>query len=318
MSTPYDPNTGQPLGADPAAPTQFVPAAQPPQQGGFGAPGPAPADAAPAAFGAAPAFGAPAPAQGPIDNAPQFGQPGPYGQPPQDQPPQGRPGAPAWGQNGTQPMPNQPDPNAAYPNQGGYPNPGAYPNANGNYGYGTPPKSGKAGRIAGGIAGALVRTALGRVVIGLVVVGGIAAYHYATADPAQRNANGQVTQSGTLQATALQVGDCFDAPSGNTDITSIKAIPCSQAHDSQVFSEPPISETTYPGNSTLSTEAQTDCNGPTAQSSISSSAPSTLEVDYYVPQDANTFATQNYVICVLNASSATLTQSYVSNTGTAG
>ena len=309
MSTPYDPNTGQPLSADPAAPTQFVPTAQAPRQGGFGAPGPAPADAAPAAFGAAPAFGAPAPAQGPTGNAPQFGGPAPYGQQPQ-----GRPGAPAWGQ-GTQPMPDQPGPNAAYPNQGGYPNPGAYPNA--GYGYGAPAKTGKTGRSAG-VAGALFGTRLGRVVIGLVVVGGIAAYHYATADPAQRNANGQVTQSGTLQATDLKVGDCFDAPSGTSDITSIKAIPCTQAHDSQVYAEPLITETTYPGNTALGTEAKNDCDGQSTQSSISSSAPSTLDVNYYVPQDATTFATQDYVICAINASSATLTQSYVSNAGTAG
>lgn len=328
MSTPYDPNTGQQQNADPAAPTQFVPAAQAPQvpqQGGFAAPSQGPADAAPAAFGAPPAFGAPAPAPGPIDNAPQFGQaPQQYGQAPQygaapqyGQQPQAQPGAPAWGQNGTQPMPNQPDPNAAYPNQGGYPNPGAYPNANANYGYGTPAPEPKGRRAAAGVFGMLFGTRLGRALIGLIIVGGIAAYHYATADPAQRNANGQVTQSGTVQATALQVGDCFDAPSGDSDITAVKAIPCTQAHDSQVYAEPLITETTFPGSATLTAEAKTDCGSSSTQASISSDTPSTVGLLSYTPQDADTFATQDYIICSINASSATLTQSYVSNASSA-
>ena len=318
MSTPYDPNAGQPQDADPAAPTQFVPTAGGqvpptapiPQQGGFAPPAAGPVDAAPAAFGAPPAFGAPAQPQPAAPNAapPQFGQAPQFGQPPQ-----GRPGAPAWGQGGTQPMPNQPDPNAgAYPGQGGYPNPGAYPNP--GYPYPTPAQPAKAKR-AGGFAAVVFGTRLGRVVIGLVVIGGIAAYHYATADPAQRNSNGQVSQSGSLQATDLQVGDCFDSPSGTGTITSVKAIPCTQAHDSQVYDEPVITESSYPGEATLEAEAKTDCGTDDAQASISQAAPSDLEILFYVPDDQNTFEAQDYIICALNASTADLTQSYVSATG---
>ena len=351
MSTPYDPNTGRPQDADPAAPTRFVPAgggqvpptAPFPQQGGF-APPAGPADAAPAGFGAPPAFGAPAPAQGQAPNAalPQYGQaPAPqYGQPPNaapqfgqppnaapqygqapapqfGQPPQGQqPGAPAWGQYGTQPMPNQPDPSSgAYPNQGGYPTPGAYPNA--DYGYGVPAQPAKAKR-AGGVVALLFGTRLGRVVIGLVVIGGIAAYHFATADPAQRDSSGQVSQSGSLQATELQVGDCFDAPSGDTGITSIKAIPCGQAHDSQVFAEPAITETSFPGNAKVDSEANTDCGSDSAMSAISTDAPSTLAIVPYVPQDAETFdGGQRDIVCVINSDSADLTESYVSGSGAA-
>ena len=322
MSTPYDPNAGQRPAADPAAPTQFVPAAgqvsptmpMPQQgqgqQGGFAPPAPGPADAAPAGFGAPPAFAAPE--AGPA--APQYGQAPQFGQPPQ-----GQPGAPAWGQqNATQPMPgNYPDPNGAYPNAGGYPNPGGFPNGGyPNAGYGVPVKPGKAGR-GGGAAAFFLRSRLGRVVIGLVVVGGIAAYHYATADPAQRNSNGQVSQSGSMQATDLQVGDCFDAPSGTSNITSIKAIPCSQAHDSQVYAEPAITETSYPGDATLQAEAKTDCGSDSAQASVSQDAPSSLEIDYYVPQDETTFEAQDYVICALNDSTPDLTQSYVSGASAA-
>ena len=352
MSTPYDPSAGTPQDADPAAPTQFVPTAgqvpptaQSPQQDGFAAPGPGPVDGAPASFGAPPSFGAPAPEAAPAapqfgqaPQAPQFGQAPQapqFGQPPQNQqfgqapqygqPPQGGPYTPAWGQNGAQPtQPYPTDPNAgAYPNQGQYPNgayPPGYPNGqypngqypNAGYGYGTPAKPAK-GRKAAGVAGVIFGTVIGRVVVGLVIAGGIAAYHFATADPAQRASNGQVTQSGSMQATDLQVGDCFDAPSGNSNITSIKAIPCSQSHDSQVFAEPQITETSYPGNTTLSTEAKTDCGSSDTQASLTQDVPPELEVDYYVPEDATTFASQSYIICAINDSVPDLTQSYVTS-----
>jgi hypothetical protein len=291
MSTPYDPSSGRPQNpADPAAPTQFVQAGQVPQA-------PAPQFGQPPQFGQAPQFGAPAAPQPP---QPQFGQPAaPFGQQPQE--------APAWGQGATQPTQAYPDPNAN-PFAGGNP----YPQ------YGVPAQPAKQrGRGAAGFFAVLFGTVLGRVAIGLVVAGGIAAYHFATADPAQRNSTGQVSQSGTMDATELKVGDCFDAPSGTSGISTIKAIPCEQAHDSQVYSEPLISESSYPGDSTLQEEAKNDCGSDSAQSVISTDAPSSAQIADYYPQDETTFESQRYIICALESDSQTMTQSYVSSASSA-
>lgn len=281
MSGPYDQNPGGPQNpADPAAPTQYVPVqGQQPQ------------------FGQAPQFGAPVPPQqqaqfGPPAPQPQFGPPQPQPQPQQD--------APAWGQApqqfGTQPTQPYPNPYQQYPAQ---------------------PAKKQRGRGAAGILGIAFGTALGRLVLVLLIGGGIAAYHFATADPAQRNSNGQVSQSGNMDATDLKVGDCFDAPSATSGISTIKAIPCSQAHDSQVYAEPQITESSYPGDSTLQTEAKNDCGSSSAQSVISSSAPSSAGIADYFPQDATTFADQSYIICALESDSQTMTQSYVSTASSA-
>lgn len=245
----------------------------------------------------------------------QYGQPPQFGQAPQfGAPAPQQPQAPAWGQPGAQPQPTQPfDPNAnPYATGDQYQQ---YPQAYG----GVPMQTGKPvkqrGRGAAGFLAVLFGTIVGRVVIGLVVVGAIAAYHFATANPAQRNSNGQITQSGSLDATSLKVADCFDAPTGNSDITSIKAVPCTQPHDSQVFAEPAISESSYPGDSTLQTEAKNDCGSNSTQASISQSAPQSAQIADYYPQDATTFGTQRYVICALEDDSAKMTQSYVSSAG---
>ncbi|MBR7826255.1 hypothetical protein KDK95_08085 [Actinospica sp. MGRD01-02] len=251
-------------------------------------------------YGQPPQFGAPVPQQGqpqqPVQPvAPQ--QPAQYAQQPQ--------GAPAWGQPATQPTAAYPDPNAN-------------PYAAGNpyqqqpYAGGVPMQPVKQRGRGGLVAAAFLRSAIGRLVIFLVIAGGVAIYHFATSDNATRNSNGQVTQSGSLAATDLAVGDCFDSPSGTSGISSVKAIPCTQAHDSQVYAEPKISESTFPGVSTLQTEAKADCDADSATSAISADAPSSIGTEYFFPQDSDTFDSQDFFICALAADSATLTTSYVS------
>jgi hypothetical protein len=248
---------------------------------------------------------------------PQFGAPVPPGpqQPPQPAQPVQPQDAAAWGQQappqaapawGAQPTAPYPDPNA---NPYGAGNPYQQPYA------GVPMQQKPVKQRGVGVAGffaVLFRTVFGRIIIGLLVVGGIALYHFATNDSAQRSSSGQVTQAGSVQATDLKVGDCFDAPTGTSGISTIKAIPCTQAHDSQVYLEPTISESSFPGQSTLETEASTECGSTSAQSAVSSSAPTSLQTAYYYPQDSETFAVQDFIICTIVSSSANLTQSYVS------
>jgi len=296
MSNPYEPNySGQQpqQPANPAAPTQFMPlGGQQPQQPGYGAP----------QFGQQqPAFGAPPQQQGDYgqqqfgapqqpgydqqqpgyDQQPGFGQAPQFGQPPAQD-------ASAWGQQQA-------------PGYGGYPVAGT--------GYPAPAKA----KRAGGAAGWFLRTAIGRVVIGLVIVGGVAAYHIATAHPAQRNGNtGSVSQAGSMQASDLKVGDCFDNPTADSNISSLTAIPCTQAHDSQVYAEPPVTESTYPGDSTLSSEASSVCGSDSEQASITSDAPESLKISALYAQDAQSFNSGNdYITCFVVSDSRDLKQSYV-------
>jgi hypothetical protein len=176
---------------------------------------------------------------------------------------------------------------------------------------GTPIPQSKPGRS--GFAGFFLRSPVGRLAIILIIAGGVAVYHFATSHPAQRNGSGQVSQSGSLQASALKVGDCFDNPAADSNISSITAIPCTQAHDSQVFAEPAITESAYPGEATLAAEAKNDCDSQSTQSSISQDAPGDLEISALYPQDAQTFANgTDFITCIIISGSKNLTTSYVS------
>jgi hypothetical protein len=294
MSNPYDPYPGQQQPqADPAAPTQFMSlGGQPPQapaQPGYGAPQP-PQDAS-GAWGQ------------------QSGQ-APYATP---QPgPQEAPGA--WGQQPQAPygaaQPGQP---YGVPQQPGVPGFGTgQPGPQAPYGYPTPVTEAKAKRGGGArIAAGIFGTVLGRVLVFAVIAGGIAIYHFATNNSAHRDSSGNVSQAGSLGIGDLKVGDCFNAPSSSSDISSVTAIPCTQAHDSQVYAEPKITESTYPDSTTLDKEAGSDCDS-AAKSGINPSVPTDAQEAYYAAQDSSTFDQGfNYIVCAIQSPSKNLTQSYV-------
>jgi hypothetical protein len=75
-----------------------------------------------------------------------------------------------------------------------------------------------------------------RVVVVIAVVFGGAMWTFLTA--ADRDQDGSITEAGELDVLALEVGDCFDDPEqGVTEVESIRALPCDQPHDNEVFHE---------------------------------------------------------------------------------
>lgn len=276
MSNPYEQyNSGQPQQPGHGQPPQF---GQQPQPDYGQAPqfGQQPQDAAPG-YGQPPQFGQ----QAQFGQQPQpgYGQPTPEAGYGQGVPPFGQsPEAPAWGQG----VPQQPTAPYVYS--------------------GTPMQGTKSKRTPAIISAAVV----------LVIIGGFVAFHVATTHTAQRGSSGTVSQAGSMQAADLKVGDCFDNPTADSNIESITAIPCTQPHDSQVFAEPPVTESSYPGDTTLSSEASDDCNDSSTQSTISSDAPQSLEVSALYAQDEESFDNgNNYITCFIVADSKNLTKSYV-------
>jgi hypothetical protein len=77
---------------------------------------------------------------------------------------------------------------------------------------------------------------------------------------ATRASNGQINKSGSLSVFSLSVGDCFDNPASQQDISSVTAVPCSQPHDAQVFAKFGLSGSNafYPAN--LTQVASNGCN----------------------------------------------------------
>lgn len=53
---------------------------------------------------------------------------------------------------------------------------------------------------------------------------------------AERNAAGEITSAGALDAFEVRVGDCFDDEAfASTEISELPALPCSEPHDNEVY-----------------------------------------------------------------------------------
>lgn len=239
--------------------------------------------------------GAPLPPGPPAQPGPAYGQPpmppGPgYGQQP--------PGH-AFGQPQMPPMPpgapfGYQQPYGSY----GYPPVGYPPNGYPPYGYnGMPPRRGLDGTAVAslvlGICGFLFITPVIGLILGIValatikrtgrrgkgqaIAGIVLSSLWITVfgiiitaavllipDPPQRDANGTVVKAGTVPVFNLHTGDCFTVPAsmkGTTDAKTrtIKVVPCSTPHDAEDFGSFDASDDSYPGLSTLRTEAVGQC-----------------------------------------------------------
>ncbi|GAA2721981.1 hypothetical protein [Actinocorallia aurantiaca] len=171
---------------------------------------------------------------------PQYG---PQGQPPyQPGPPQG-PGYPQQG-------PGYP-PAAGYPQAPGHPQTpppfGAPQPPPGNVF--APPPPGPRKNNKGPLVGCLGVVAVVVIFIAIRVVGNIASDGVSKGieaiDDPDRTTSGEITDQGNLDPLKLQVGDCYHNSISSVDTTetvrSIDAIPCTDRHNAQVFSETTMS-----------------------------------------------------------------------------
>jgi hypothetical protein len=142
------------------------------------------------------------------------------------------------------------------------------------------------------------------VVIVIVIV--LAHLGNATRSPA----TGQITHSGNLNAFSLAVGDCFDNPPGATSLTSVTAIPCSQAHNAQIYAKfsLPGSILSYPGNTALTRTATNGCN---ARASIldKSKITSSMTIRLLIPLAQSWLDGQRTATCMIANPTSNVTSS---------
>ena len=91
----------------------------------------------------------------------------------------------------------------------------------------------------------------------LLVIGIVAT---AVSPPApQRSGTGQVTRPGTTDVSSLRTGDCFQYPGARIVITQVTVVPCTQAHNAQVYAEFPAAGSSYPGPAALHRQSAAGC-----------------------------------------------------------
>jgi len=108
--------------------------------------------------------------------------------------------------------------------------------------------------------------AIAGLILSLIWVGvAVAATALSNGTATRQSATGKITHRGDLGVFALATGDCFDNPANTQDIESVTAIPCTQAHDSQVFAKFDLSgdDSAYPAADALNKMADTGCNSRT-------------------------------------------------------
>lgn len=67
--------------------------------------------------------------------------------------------------------------------------------------------------------------------------------------PAERGESGEIETAGSVDAFALRVGDCYDDESSNvSEVFDVPGVPCSQAHDNEVFATFDLDGNDWPGD----------------------------------------------------------------------
>lgn len=65
-----------------------------------------------------------------------------------------------------------------------------------------------------------------------------------------RDDDGAHVESGTLAAFDLQLGDCFNDP-GSGEVEAVGVVPCTEAHDFEVYHVFTLDDGTYPGTEVI-------------------------------------------------------------------
>lgn len=80
------------------------------------------------------------------------------------------------------------------------------------------------------------------------------------ANDAERGDDGLVTDPGQESAFSLRVGDCLRTlPADSSEVEDVDLVPCTRAHNGEVYATPALDGSTYPGNTAVSRRSERAC-----------------------------------------------------------
>lgn len=137
--------------------------------------------------------------------------------------------------------------------------------------------------------------------LGIAVFAGIG--FFSSLNDASRDGSGELVGAGDLEVAALQVGDCFNDPEELEDVVfSVAAVPCSEAHDNEVYSMIPytLSGFTFPGDTALQDFGYEACAGEPFSDYVGTDYfDSALEVLLFTPTEESWNTGDRDVTCIL-------------------
>lgn len=137
--------------------------------------------------------------------------------------------------------------------------------------------------------------------LGIVVFAAIG--FFSSMNDASRDDSGDLVSGGDLDVMELQAGDCFNDPSEFGDVVfTVDAVPCSEAHDNEVYALIPftLTGTNFPGVTALQDFAYEECSGQPFSDYVGNDYfDSALEIFTFTPTEESWDGGDRAVTCVL-------------------
>jgi hypothetical protein len=159
-------------------------------------------------------------------------------------------------------------------------------------------QKGKGMAIAGVVLGAFWTLAIAAAFVSVVLTS------------AGRDSTGEITESGDVSATALQVGDCLNDIEESQMITSFPAVPCDQPHEAEVIGTFDLPDGDYPTEDELVAQADQGCVDEMARYAPEAMSNPALGFLYIYPLK-QAWPADREVVCLVTSSDGTMTGSLV-------
>jgi hypothetical protein len=122
-----------------------------------------------------------------------------------------------------------------------------------------------------------------------------------TAHPTHTPAATPTPTGGKASAFAIKVGDCLDDADVQGATTTAPIVPCTGPHDSEAYGRFLLTDTEYPGEEKVKSEAAAGCSGTLFANFVGiASADSTLQFSYYFPTADSWASGDREVMCTIN------------------
>lgn len=144
-----------------------------------------------------------------------------------------------------------------------------------------------------------------------VLVVGVAIAVLLIEQPDRSAATGQIAHQGTASIFSLRPGDCFQNPvgSGELHVGNVTAVPCTTAHNAQVFAIFQLNAAGYPGRAAMLQLADRGCRARVARYVDRSKLTGTMSLHFVFPEPGSWAAGRRSVSCLIVDASKDLTSS---------
>jgi hypothetical protein len=136
---------------------------------------------------------------------------------------------------------------------------------------------------------------------------GVAAYVDVLSKPPARNADGVLLRKTDLPTNQLRIGDCIEKFAATKEVDKVTAVPCTTAHDAEVFHTFELAGTEYPGDSTVKQQSSSTCL--TSKTTIKPADVANAKIAVFKPLATSWTAGNHRVTCVAVQNSGTITRS---------